>query len=147
VNKAGYMTDLNSLKINSETEINDLKKARALLKAIISSNPKSTSGWIAAARVEELDGKLQEARNILEQACQNFLDSEDVWCEAARLTAPDKVKAFLGKAVQHMPTSKRLWIMAAKREDDPKQRAKVFRKALEHLPTEVQLWKECVQLE
>ena len=69
INKQGYMTDLDSMKINSETEINDLKKARALLKAVISSNPKSTSGWIAAARIEELDGKIQEARNILDQAC------------------------------------------------------------------------------
>ena len=69
INKKGYMTDLDSMKINSETEINDLKKARALLKAVISSNPKSTSGWIAAARIEELDGKIQEARNILDQAC------------------------------------------------------------------------------
>ena len=58
INKEGYMTDLNGLKINSETEINDLKKARGLLKAVISSNPTSTSGWIAAARVEELDGKI-----------------------------------------------------------------------------------------
>jgi pre-mRNA-processing factor 6 len=66
INKEGYMTDLNSMKISSETEINDLKKARALLKAVISSNPKSTSGWIAAARVEELDGKIQDARNILD---------------------------------------------------------------------------------
>ena len=66
------MTDLNSLKINSETEINDLKKARVLLKAVIKANPLSSSGWVAAARVEELDGKLQEARNILEQACQQF---------------------------------------------------------------------------
>jgi len=52
------MTDLNSLKINSETEINDLKKARVLLKAVIKANPLSSSGWVAAARVEELDGKL-----------------------------------------------------------------------------------------
>ena len=141
------MTDLASMKINSETEINDLKKARALLKAIISSNPKSTSGWIAAARVEELDGKIQEARNILEQACQNFLDSEDVWMEAARLTAPDKVKAFLAKSVQNMPNSKKLWMMAAKKEDDPKVKVKVYRRALEHLPNEVDLWKECVSLE
>lgn len=58
INKEGYMTDLNSMKINSDTEINDIKKARALLKAVISSNPNSTSGWIAAARVEELDGKV-----------------------------------------------------------------------------------------
>jgi pre-mRNA-processing factor 6 len=95
INKEGYMTDLASLKINSDTEINDLKKARGLLKAVIASNPTSTSGWIAAARIEELDGKLQEARNILAQACSNFLDSEDVWLEAARLTAFDKVKSLL----------------------------------------------------
>ena len=35
VNKEGYMTDLNSMKISSDTEINDIKKARALLKAVI----------------------------------------------------------------------------------------------------------------
>ena len=58
VNKEGYITDLNSIKINNDTEINDLKKARALLKSVIISNPKSSSGWIAAARVEELDGKI-----------------------------------------------------------------------------------------
>lgn len=58
VNKDGYMTDLNSLTFNSAHEINDIKKARALLKSVITSNPNSASGWIAAARVEELDGKI-----------------------------------------------------------------------------------------
>jgi hypothetical protein len=38
-NKEGYMTDLNSMKLNSESEINDLKKARILLKAVIKANP------------------------------------------------------------------------------------------------------------
>jgi hypothetical protein len=37
----------------------DIKKARGLLKSVITSNPNSASGWIAAARVEELDGKIQ----------------------------------------------------------------------------------------
>jgi pre-mRNA-processing factor 6 len=58
MNKEGYMTDLNSLTFNSVHEINDIKKARALLKSVITSNPNSASGWIAAARVEELDGKI-----------------------------------------------------------------------------------------
>ena len=65
VNREGYMTDLNSIKVNSDTEISDLKKARQLLKSVILSNPKSSSGWIAAARVEELDGKYDEARKII----------------------------------------------------------------------------------
>ena len=36
----------------------DIKRARALLKSVITNNPGSASGWIAAARVEELDGKI-----------------------------------------------------------------------------------------
>ena len=59
------MTDLNSIKINTDTQINDIKKARALLKSVILSDPNSTSGWIAYARVEELDGKISEARAIM----------------------------------------------------------------------------------
>ena len=79
------MTDLNSLKLNTETEINDLKKARILLKAVIKANPSSESGWVAAARVEELDGKLKEARILLQNACEQFPKSEDIWFEASRL--------------------------------------------------------------
>ena len=35
------------------------------MKSVIHSNPKNPDGWIAAARIEELDGKLKEARNLL----------------------------------------------------------------------------------
>ena len=59
LNKEGYMTDLNSLNFNTATEINDFKKARKLLNSIITTNENSASGWIAAARIEELDGKIQ----------------------------------------------------------------------------------------
>ena len=125
------MTDLNSMKINSETEINDLKKARVLLRAVIKANPASTSGWVAAARVEELDGKLQEARSLLEQACTQFPTSEDVWAELARLSEPAKSKLVLAKAVQNIPASKKLWLIAAQHESDPKLKSKVLRRALE----------------
>lgn len=36
----------------------DLKKARALMNSVITNNPDSVPGWIAAARIEELDGKI-----------------------------------------------------------------------------------------
>jgi len=100
INKEGYMTDINSIKINNDTEISDLKKARALLKSVILSNPKNASGWIAAARIEELDGKLAEARNILAQACNNFYDNEDIWLEAARLCEPQKTRLIIAKAIK-----------------------------------------------
>lgn len=52
---------------------------------MITSDPKHAPGWIAAARLEELDGKLQEARNIIAQGLNHCGDSEDIWLEAARL--------------------------------------------------------------
>jgi pre-mRNA-processing factor 6 len=42
--------------------IGDMSKARLLLKSAMNSNPKNPDIWISAARVEELDGKLNEAR-------------------------------------------------------------------------------------
>ena len=86
------MTDLNSMKVSSTTEINDLKNARILLKALIKANPNSSAGWQAAARVEELDGRLDEARSILDRACEQFPDDQDIWFEAARLQEPSKQK-------------------------------------------------------
>lgn len=85
VNPAGYITDLNSLKVNSASDIADFKKARLLMKSIINTNPKNVAGWIGAARIEEMDGKLAQAREIISQAAENILDSEDIWLEAARL--------------------------------------------------------------
>lgn len=75
------------------------------------------------------------------------MDSEDVWLEAARLTAYDKVKSFLAQAVQNMPKSKRLWMLAARKELDPKIKSKILKRALEQLPNEVEIWKECIELE
>lgn len=85
VNPVGYITDLNSLKVNNSTDIADVKKARLLMRSIINTNSKNVAGWIGAARIEEMDGKLSQAREIISQAAENILDSEDIWLEAARL--------------------------------------------------------------
>lgn len=66
-------------------------------------------GWIAAARIEHLDGKVQEARNIINQACHELPNDEDIWLEAAKLCPPEKVKALLAKAISNIPKSKKLW--------------------------------------
>ena len=50
----GYLTDLNSMKVSSDAEISDIKKARLLLKSVTTTNPRHAPGWIAAARLEEL---------------------------------------------------------------------------------------------
>ena len=43
------------------------------------------AGWIAAARLEEVTGHMQSARNIITKGCEVCPKSEDVWLEAARL--------------------------------------------------------------
>lgn len=45
---------MKSIKISSDAEISDIKKARLLLKSVTSTNPRHAPGWIAAARLEEL---------------------------------------------------------------------------------------------
>jgi len=35
------------------------------MKSVITNNPQSSAGWIAAARIEELDGNIPAARNII----------------------------------------------------------------------------------
>lgn len=47
---------MKSIKISSDAEISDIKKARLLLKSVTSTNPRHAPGWIAAARLEELVG-------------------------------------------------------------------------------------------
>jgi hypothetical protein len=48
--KVGYMTELNSKKIDAEL-LGDTKKARLLLKSALISNPKNPDIWLSAARV------------------------------------------------------------------------------------------------
>ena len=66
LDKAGYMTALGSTIRNSgQFEIHDLKKARLLFKSMVDSNPHQPKAWQGATRIEEMDGKIVEARNII----------------------------------------------------------------------------------
>lgn len=88
------------------------------MKSIINSDPKNPKGWVAAARVEELDGKLAIARQILANAVDQCPTSEDIWYEAARLEKPDKAKEILTKGIISCPKSVKLWLAHAKLEKD-----------------------------
>jgi len=78
VDPKAYETDLNALSGNLNADIADFQKARKLYASLVNSDPKNIAGWMGAARVEELDGKLQTARNILAQALQENSGSEDL---------------------------------------------------------------------
>jgi pre-mRNA-processing factor 6 len=51
VDPKGYLTDLGHIKISTDAEIGDIKRARTLLKSVINTNPKHAPGWVAAARL------------------------------------------------------------------------------------------------
>ena len=146
VDPKGYLTDLKSMKINSDAEISDIKKARLLLKSVIQTNPKHAPGWIAAARLEEVAGKIQAARNFIHQGCEECPQNEDVWLEACRLATPKNAKAVLAQGVKAIPNSVKLWMQASKLESDDISKSRVLRKALEHIPDSVRIWKAVVEL-
>lgn len=147
VDPKGYLTDLQSMIPTYGGDINDIKKARLLLKSVRETNPNHPPAWIASARLEEVTGKVQMARNLIMKGCETNPQSEDLWLEAARLQPIDTAKAVIAQAARHIPTSVRIWIKAADLEDESKAKRRVYRKALEHIPNSVRLWKAAVEME
>ncbi|KAE9043748.1 hypothetical protein PR002_g3175 [Phytophthora rubi] len=147
VDPKGYLTDLNSLKLTSDAEIGDIKKARLLLRSVTLTNPKHGPGWIAAARLEEVAGKIVQARKIIAQGCESCPTQEDVWFEASRLQNPENAKTILAKAVRHVPKSVKVWLQAAQLENDDELKKLVMRRALEFIPNSVKLWKALIEME
>ena len=147
VDPKGYLTDLQSMIPSHGGDINDVKKARLLLKSVRETNPHHPPAWIASARLEEVTGKVQAARNLIMKGCEVCPKSEDVWLEAARLQPPEEARKVVKLAVTQNPNAVRIWIKAADLEQEVQQKKRVFRKALEAIPNSVRLWKAAVELE
>ncbi|CAK7221867.1 U4/U6 x U5 tri-snRNP complex subunit Prp1 [Sporothrix curviconia] len=147
VDPRGYITSLNKLESSEKVSVSDVDFARKLLKSAVESNPTSAPGWIAAARVEELAGKIVAARNVIARGCQHCPKSEDVWLENIRLNENRNAKIIAADAIKANRRSVRLWVEAMKLETDPLSKKRVVRKALDHLPESEALWKEAVNLE
>jgi len=147
IDPKGYLTELSGVSVKSSAEIGDIKKARSLLDSVIRTNPKHAPGWIAAARLEEVAGKMAVARKVIAQGCEQCPRSEDVWLESARLNTVDHAKVILARAIQYLSQSVSIWLKAMELERDGESKKRVLRKALEHIPHSVKLWKELVNLE
>lgn len=147
VDPKGYLTDLASVKLSSEAEIGDIKKARLLLDSVRQTNPSHAPAWIASARLEEVAGKMSKAVALMREACAACPHSEDTWLEAARLHGRDNAKRVLAEAVRAVPHSVKVWLHAASLEEDERLRRLVLRRALEVLPNSVKLWQAAIDLE
>ncbi len=120
VDPKGYLTDLQSMLPTYGGDINDVKKARLLLKSVRETNMSHAPAWIASARLEEVVGKMQAARNLILKGTELCPKSEDIWLEAARLLPVDIAKGIVSQAVKHLPQSVKIWIKAADLESDLK---------------------------
>jgi pre-mRNA-processing factor 6 len=148
IDPKGYLTSLAKSQINEgEAQVGDIKRVRVLLESVIRTNPKHAPGWIAAARLEELAGKIVAARNVIARGCEFCPKSEDVWLENIRLNDNHNAKIIASNAIQKNDRSVRLWVEAMKLESEPRAKKSVIRKALDHIPQSVMLWKEAVNLE
>lgn len=148
IDPKGYLTSLSKSEIKTgEAEVGDIKRVRVLLESVIKTNPKHAPGWIAAARLEEVAGKIVAARNVMARGCEVCPKSEDAWLENIRLNDNHNAKIIAAKAITNNERSTRLWIEAMKLESDPRAKKRVLRRALDILPTSVAIWKEAVKLE
>lgn len=150
LDKAGYKTALDasvSGRIGATGDFQDLKKARALYRSNVESNPSDPKAWIGVIRVEELDGKMEEARNIAAQAIIKCPLEESVWVEAIRIEPSIQTKRALAvKAVKSCPQSVKLWLTGADIESEKEGRIRILEKALQLIPHSEKLWKYLIEL-
>ncbi|BFZ22629.1 hypothetical protein BsWGS_25668 [Bradybaena similaris] len=147
VDPKGYLTNLQNGLPSYGGTLNDVRKARLLLKSVRETNPKYPPAWIASASLEEVTGKIQTARNLIMKGCGECPTNEDLWLEAARLMPGDQAKAVVAQAVKWLPQSVRIWSKAADLETELQAKKRVTRRALENIPNSVRLWKQAVELE
>ncbi|KAF2405253.1 putative Pre-mRNA-splicing factor prp1 [Trichodelitschia bisporula] len=151
IDPRGYLTSLSKSEIKAgEANIGDIARTRQLLESVTNSNPTHPPGWISAARLEEVAGKIVAARSQIMRGCKNCPKSEDVWLEAIRLHMGGNnhnAKIIAADAIKANPKSVKLWIAAMELESDPRAKKRVLRQALDHNSKSVVLWKAASNLE
>jgi pre-mRNA-processing factor 6 len=146
IDPAGYLTSLEAQSI-SNNQVGDIKRARALLKSAVQTNPQNPAAWISAARIEEVAGNIKQARAVLTDALEACPDSEDIWLEVIRLAQAADVSVIMGKALERLPNSIKLWIKSSESERDVLGAKRVLRKALEVNAASSTLWKALIERE
>lgn len=149
IDPQGYITNLAKMQANgNQAQVGDINRVRELLQSVVKTNPNNALGWIAAARLEELAGKIVAARKTIDKGCMVCPKSEDAWLENIRLNHESpNAKIIARKAIEANPRSVRLWVEAMRLENIASNKKRVIRQALDHLPESEALWKEAVNLE
>jgi pre-mRNA-processing factor 6 len=162
VDPKGYLTDMKSIKISSDAEISDIKKARLLLKSVTNTNPRHAPGWIAAARLEELVSTysirlslkaviphlaaslqhIEELRNclagiIIRQAPVADCGETPVVVQAGKQS---QARLLLQKGCEFCPTGDDIWLEASRMQSNPDSAKAMLARGVAALPNSIKLW-------
>ncbi|GAB4831493.1 hypothetical protein Ancab_005511 [Ancistrocladus abbreviatus] len=125
------------MKITSDAEISDIKKARLLLKSVTQTKSK-TSSW--------LDCSSKTGGSCWEDSGGKAIDQERLWKAVVELANEEDARLLLQRAVECCPLHVELWLALARLEtyDNAK---KVLNKAREKLSKEPAIWITAAKLE
>lgn len=115
----------------------------------LKTNKHHAPGHIALARLEELGGSLQKARNAIMQGCELCPSSEDAWLENIRLHQGGdnhNGRVVAARSLTALPHSTRLWQECISLEPDLRSQQRCARKSLDINPKSVQLWKRLINM-
>uniref|UniRef100_A0A672RGS4 Pre-mRNA-processing factor 6-like n=1 Tax=Sinocyclocheilus grahami TaxID=75366 RepID=A0A672RGS4_SINGR len=155
VDPKGYLTDLNSMIPTHGGDISDIKKARLLLKSVRETNPHHPPAWIASARLEEVTGKLQVARNLIMKGTEMCPKVSIVMLATFCLIIKQLMSVCIlpffrylhvTTALENVSKSVRLWKIAVELEE-PEDARIMLSRAVECCPTSVELWLALARLE
>ncbi|KAF2877783.1 PRP1 splicing factor, N-terminal-domain-containing protein [Massariosphaeria phaeospora] len=144
VDPRGYITALDKKQAaGEEVPVEDVNRARLLLESAVRTNVHNGPGYVALARLEEVAGKAQTAKKIIQRGCEMCPKSIVVWEEAIRLNRDvlHNAKVIAASGIKINPKAIRLWMAAIELEQTAEARKKVTRQALDHNLQSVELWK------
>lgn len=144
VDPRGYITALDKKQATGEeVPVEDINRARVLLESAVKTNIHNGPGYVALARLEEVAGKYNTAKKVIQKGCDMCPKSIVVWEEAIRLNKENlhNAKIIAASGIKQNPKAIKLWQAAIDLEQTPAARKKVTRQALDHNPQSVELWK------
>lgn len=144
VDPRGYLTALDKASaVNAAMPIEDINRARVLLESAVKTNIHNGPGYVALARLEEVAGKVRQAKKIIQKACEMCPRSIVVWEEAIRLHRENvhNAKIVAANGIKLNPKAIKLWMAAIELEKTSRDRKKITRQAIDHNPQSVELWK------
>lgn len=138
----------------SNSQVGDVEKSRAILASLRRTEPQNVESWIALARLEEQAKNYGKARALIREGCARIPRNASIWHESIRIHKNSSegtklCKIILNEALRLNFDSESLWFAGVELENpaDIVSRRKILMKALEYLPESTKLWKALVDME